>query len=262
MQALPVTGVVVARNEAERIARCVSSLATLCTEVLVLDSGSTDATVAIAREAGAHVHLQGWLGFSAQKNAAIARATQPWVLLLDADEWLTAAAQQRLRKLFDAGTDGAVPIESADVWRMQRRTHFLGTPLRFGGWGLEAVERLFRNDLRYLPAKVHERLDLAGRRVRRVAARIEHDTARSHAEYVAKLSGYAALWAEQNAAHGRRAGATAAAVHAAAYWLKNYVLRGGFLDGAGGWRYHVCHTRYVHAKYARLHEISLRHAQS
>ena len=246
---LPLSGVVIAKNEADRIGRCVASLASLCSEVVVLDSGSTDATAAIATAAGARVEQQPWLGFAAQKNAAIARATQPWVLLLDADEWLAPEAAPVLRALF-AGT-----LERADVWRLLRRTHYLGTALDHGGWGREKVERLFRRDLRYLPADVHEKLDLAGRRVATLDARIEHDTARSDAEYAAKLQRYARLWAAQRHAAGRRAGPLSAPLHAAAYWLKNYLLRGGFRDGAMAHRYHALHARYVHDKYALLRAL-------
>lgn len=244
---LPLSGVVIAFNEADRIDRCVASLAMVCRDVLVLDSGSTDGTVERARDAGARVEQQAWMGFAAQKNAAIARAQQPWVLLLDADEWLDANAADRVRSLFANGS-----VEEADVWRLHRRTHYLGTVLNHGGWGHESVDRLFRNDLRYRPALVHEALNLAGRRVARLDARIEHDTARSDDEYAAKLQRYARLWAEQKHASGKRAGPLAAPLHASAHWLKNYVLRGGFLDGGRTHRYHALHTRYVFDKYRLL----------
>ena len=247
---LPLSGVVIAKNEGDRIGRCVASLAAICNEVLVLDSGSDDDTVAVARAAGARVEQQPWLGFAAQKNAAIARATQPWVLLLDADEWLDPAAPATLRALF-AGGDS----ERADVWRLRRRTHFLGTPLNHGGWGSEGVERLFRNDLRYLPAAVHERLDLRGRRVASLRTRIEHDTARSLTEYRSKLARYAALWAQQKHTESRRAGAISAPLHATSYWLKNYLLRGGFLDGAMARSFHAIHARYVFDKYRALRRL-------
>ena len=244
---LPICGVVIAKNEGDRIGRCVASLAVLCRDVLVLDSGSDDDTVANAAAAGARVEQQPWLGFAAQKNAAIARATQPWVLLLDADEWLAADAAPALRALFANGE-----VERADAWRLPRRTHFLGTALDHGGWGREPVERLFRQDLRYLPAEVHEKLDLAGRRVAAVPARIEHDTARSFDEYAEKLQRYARLWASQRHAAGKHAGALAPPLHAAAYWIKNYLLRGGFLDGEMARRYHALHARYVYDKYRLL----------
>ncbi len=245
--ALPLSGVVIAKNEAGRIGRCVATLASVCAEVWVLDSGSTDATVAEAKSAGARVRQQDWLGFSVQKNAAIALATQPWVLLLDADEWLGDGAEAALRKLF---ADGAA--ERADVWELERRTHFLGAELNHGGWGREGVERLFRSDLRYLPADVHEKLDLRGRKIMHARIRIEHDTARSLDEYRDKLARYSVLWARQKHAEGRRAGVFAAPLHAAGYWLKNYLLRGGFLDGAMARVYHACHARYVFDKYRAL----------
>lgn len=244
---LPICGVVIARNEADRIGRCVASLTAVCSEVIVLDSGSDDATAAVAHAAGARVEQQPWLGFAAQKNAAIARVAQPWVLLLDADEWLGDGAAGKLRALF-AGSG----VEHADVWRLLRRTHFLGTTLNHGGWGKEKVERLFRPGLRYLPADVHEKLDLHGHRVAVLDARIEHDTARSYDEYAAKLKRYALLWAKQKRAAGRRAGPLSAPLHAAAYWIKNYLLRGGFLDGAMAFRYHALHARYVYDKYRLL----------
>lgn len=246
---LPLSGVVIAKDEGDRIGRCVASLVALCSDVVVLDSGSVDDTVAVATAAGARVEQQPWLGFAAQKNAAIARATQPWVLLLDADEWLDDAAAVRLRTLFVSGE-----VERADVWRLPRRTHYLGAALDHGGWGREPVERLFRPALRYLPAEVHERLDLSGRRMAAVDARIEHDTARSDAEYAAKLARYAELWARQRRAAGRRAGPLAAPLHAAAYWLKNFVLRGGFLDGPMARRFHALHAGYVHRKYRLLRD--------
>ncbi|MBS0195011.1 MAG: glycosyltransferase family 2 protein [Proteobacteria bacterium] len=248
---LPLSGVVIAKNEADRIGRCVDSLAAICAEVVVLDSGSTDATAAVAQAAGARVEQQPWLGFAAQKNAAIARASQPWVLLLDADEWLGDGAAANLRELF-----AKAKVESAEVWRLQRRTHFLGTVFNHGGWGNEAVERLFRPDLRYLPADVHEKLDLRDRRVGTARVRIEHDTARSLAEYHAKLARYAQLWAQQKHSAGRRAGVLAAPLHAAANWTKNYLLRGGFLDGGTAFAYHACHARYVFAKYRALRGLS------
>ena len=248
---LPISGVVIAHNEADRIARCVQSLSSVCQEVIVLDSGSTDDTVAIARAVGARVEHQEWLGFAAQKNAAIARAAQPWVLLLDADEWFDDDAATRLRALF---ADDA--MERIDVWMLERRTHFLGRALEHGGWGREAVARLFRPTVRYLPAEVHEALDLTGLRIGRTRIRIEHDTARSLDEYRSKLDRYAGLWAQQRFAAGRRVGRLAAPLHAAAYWLKNWLLRRGFMDGAAGWRYHACHARYVHAKYLRLNDLA------
>lgn len=246
-KALPLSGVVVARNEADRIGRCLRSLAQVCSEVVVVDSGSTDDTVAVARALGARVEHRDWDGFANQKNAAISRARQPWVVLLDADEWLEPQAIERLRDLFASGR-----VESADVWRLLRRTHFLGHRMRAGSFACEPVERLFRAQYRHAPREVHEFLDVRGARVARTEIWMEHDTARNEEEYWLKLEGYARLWANEQRARGRSAWRGRGALAAAAYFLKNLILRGGLVDGRGGWRLHRLHMRYASLKYRLL----------
>lgn len=244
---LPLSGVVITKNEADRIGRCVASMRAICSEVIVLDSGSSDDTVAIARALGARVEHQDWQGFARQKNAVIAMASQPWVLLLDADEWLEPPAQQRLRALFADGQ-----VEQADVWLLPRRTHYLGHAMNAGSFAREPVHRLFRAHLRHGLVPVHEYLDVAGQRVRASDIRLEHDTARSADEYWRKLQGYAALWAQEQARRGKRAWPGRGLLAALAYALKNLVLRAGIIDGIGGLRFHWLHMRYAARKYALL----------
>lgn len=243
---LPLSGIVITRNEADRIGPCLRTLREVCREIIVLDSGSTDATVELARAAGARVEHQDWLGFGPQKNAAIARATQPWLLLLDADEWLLEGSADALRALFVSGR-----IEEADVWRVQRHNRFLGGRLRRP----ERMPRLVRPDFRFLPMRVHEKPDLTSKRVRDSAVAIGHDTARSWEDHLRKQDRYAQLWAQQRHAEGKRCGSLAAWTHVAAYWLKSYVLRAGFLDGRAGWLFHRAHARAVIAKYRGLHAL-------
>lgn len=248
---LPLSGVVITKNEGDRIARCIGSLLPVCREVIVLDSGSSDDTVAIAHGLGARVEHQPWLGFAAQKNAVIALAAQPWVILLDADEWLEAPAQDRLRALF-ADAPVQATVEHADVWLLLRRTHFLGHAMRGGSFAREPVHRLFRAHLRHGLRAVHEYLDVEGRAVCTSDIVLEHDTARSADEYWRKLQGYARLWAQEQRQHGRAAFAGRGLLAAAAYLLKNVVLRGGFIDGRPGLRFHWLHARYAKLKYDLL----------
>ena len=241
------TGVVIAFNEADRIARCVGSLKQVCARVVVLDSGSTDATARIARDAGAEVVQQDWLGFAGQKNAAIAAADTEWVLLLDADEWFEPEALTRLASFLNSGE-----INHADAWQLPRRTIFLDRPLRHGGWGREWLPRLFRQPLRYCPDLVHERLDLEGRRVHVLDIAFEHTPVRNLDEHYRKLARYAELWAEGRAASGKRAGFLDLYTHPLFYLLKNYLIRGGFRDGREGAVFHLAYAGYTHTKYARL----------
>jgi (heptosyl)LPS beta-1,4-glucosyltransferase len=248
---LPLSGVVITFNEADRLERGLRSLLAVCRDVIVVDSGSTDGTPELARRLGARVIDQPWLGFGRQKNLAIAQAAQPWVLLLDADEWLEPDALAELRALFASST-----LDHADIVTLQRRTHFLGSVMRFGSFAREPVHRLFRAHCRHEPMPVHERFITEGQRVRASTVRMEHDTARSAEEYWTKLQRYAGLWAEERAARGKRAGAGRGAAAAAAYLLKNLVLRGGLLDGPGAWRFHALHARYVALKYDRLRALT------
>ncbi|MDE2407204.1 MAG: glycosyltransferase family 2 protein [Xanthomonadaceae bacterium] len=244
---LPLSGIVITKNEGDRIARCLGSLRSICREIVVLDSGSTDSTVALARANGARVEHQQWLGFAAQKNAAIALATQPWVILLDADEWLLPEAQMCVQALFASGK-----AETADVWQLQRRTHFLGHAMAHGSFAREPVERLFRQHLRHALQPVHEYLETHGQRVARSGIRLEHDTARSADEYWRKLQGYARLSSEANLARGRTAWPGRGSLAALAYLLKNLLLRGGLLDGPRAWQFHWLHARYAALKYRLL----------
>lgn len=245
---LPLSGVVITLNEADRIARCVASMRAVCDDVLVLDSGSTDGTVELARSLRARVEHRDWDDFARQKNAAIERVRHPWVLLLDADEWLEPPAQDRLRALF------AGDLEQADCWLLLRRTHFLGHAMRAGSFAREPVHRLFRSHLRHGLVPVHEYLDVAGQRVRRSDIVLEHDTARSEAEYWSKLQRYARLWAQSRTGRGR-VPAWRGPLSAATYLAKNLLLRGGVVDGRAGLRYHLLHARYAALKYRLLGEL-------
>lgn len=244
----PITGVVVTRNEEAHIARCLRSMAPVCREIVVLDSGSSDATVAIARAEGAIVEHQEWLGFASQKNVAISRANQPWVLLLDADEWLEEEAQAQILALF--GPDGAG--ETADVWRLRRRAHYLGRRMRHGSFSREPVYRLFRAHLRHEIRPVHEQLDLTGARVAEGGIFLEHDTPSDADAYWARLQGYARLWAQDQANRGRYVLPGRGWLAAAALLIRGLVFQGGLLDGMPSLRLHWIHARFALRKYRYL----------
>lgn len=218
---LPLSGVVIAKNEADRIGAC--TLRSVCAEVIVLDSGSTDDTVAVARAAGGASNTRDWLGFAGRRDRARHAAL---AVLLDTDGWLAEGAAAELRAMFAANR-----IEQTLPGGSSATT----------GSSMDAPPRLLRRDVRFLPMLVHERPDLAGKRVSCCAVALEHDSARSWEHHLGKLDGYARLWAQQRHDEGRRCGPWSAWGHALAYWLKAYVLRGAILDGRTGWRFHSAH---------------------
>ena len=236
---------IIARNEAHRIARCLQSVA-FADQIVVLDSGSTDDTVAIARGLGADVEVTpDWPGFGPQKNRALARCRYRWVLSIDADEQVSdALAAEILRVLREAPAEATV----AGYW-LRRSSRYCGQVIRHGLWGNDRVLRLFeRQRGRFTDARVHESLVCDGE-TRVLEGILVHDSVDSPEDARSKARRYAFLGAEALRARGR-GGSLQGGVHAGWSFLRGYLLRAGFLDGRFGltlarlnaagtfWKYH------------------------
>lgn len=245
------SAIVITRDEAARIERCLRSV-DFADEVVVVDSGSSDATVDLARACGARVSVHAdWPGFGRQKNRALALATGDWVLSIDADEVVTP----RLREAILAAI--RAPGEAEAFW-LRRRSCFAGKPLRFGDWSGDRVLRLFRRGAaRFTDDLVHERLDY-DRPAPVLDGWLMHYTIDSLADALEKGRRYAAAGAPRVAARGR-GGLASAIGHAAWTFTRGYVLRGGFLDGrlglllawcnaAGTWHRYRIAGRLRHAR--------------
>ncbi len=238
-----VSVVIAARNEAAEIARCVRSVA-WAAEVLVVENDSVDDTVNEARRAGAEVFSHPFTTIGAQRNAAIARATQPWILVLDADECATPEVEAAVRAVVTAAV-------GPSAYRIRRRNMFLGREIRFGGWEKDRPVRLFRGALRYDERPVHEHVVTEGD-VGQLTAALWHTPYASLGEYFEKLQRYSAWWAQQQYAAGRRARRSDLVLRPAARFLTMYVRRQGWRDGAHGVVLAVLGGMSVAAKYAQL----------
>jgi Glycosyl transferase family 2 len=247
MAQMKLSVVMITRNEAHRIERCLRSV-DFADEWIVLDSGSNDATVSIAREFGATVHVRtDWAGFGPQKNRALALAHGDWVLSLDADELVTAPLAAAIRAVAD-GDAGTGASACAGYW-LARRSSFCGQVIRFGDWGGDRVLRLFRRDSgRFSQDIVHERVDVPAPHGQ-LAGVLLHDSVESMADGRDKMLRYARLGAiklrQRRAAEagpGRAPGtpsvfsAPLAAVRGGWTFARGLILRGGFLDGMAGLR--------------------------
>ena len=236
---------IIARNEAHRIARCLQSVS-FADQIVVLDSGSTDDTVAIARGLGADVEVTpDWPGFGPQKNRALARCRYRWVLSIDADEQVSdALAAEILRVLREAPAEATV----AGYW-LRRSSRYCGQVIRHGLWGNDRVLRLFeRQRGRFTDARVHESLVCDGE-TRVLEGILVHDSVDSPEDARSKARRYAFLGAEALRARGR-GGSLQGGVHAGWSFVRGYLLRAGFLDGRFGltlarlnaagtfWKYH------------------------
>jgi glycosyltransferase involved in cell wall biosynthesis len=245
--ARPLSVIIPTYNEEETIEDCLASVA-FADEVLVVDSFSTDRTVAIARARGARV-VQREYGYSAQqKNWAIPQAGHEWVLLVDADERVAPALREEIRDLLARGP-------SADGYWIRRANHFLGKRIRFCGWGTDKVIRLFRRDVaRYQDRQVHAEIDLPGP-LPTLRHPLEHHTFRSWSQYWRKLDLYSEWGARQMLLEGRRTDGLQILLRPLGRFIRMYLLKLGFLEGTHGVVLSMLGAFTVYLKHARLWEM-------
>ena len=250
-QRLPLSAVLITLNAASQLDACLASLA-FADEILVVDSGSTDATAEIARRHGARVIEQKWLGFGAQKQFAIEHAAHDWVLCVDADERVTPALQASITK-----TLGAQPSAVDAAWRMARANVFMGRVLRHGegypDWNL----RLFdRRHARWSDDPVHENVvPAAGTTVGTLDGDLMHESSETLAAYLAKQNRYTDLQAARLFEQGGRASALRIAFAPLVRFIKFYFFRLGFLDGIPGLVHILIGCQNSMVKYAKLREL-------
>ncbi|MES0872878.1 glycosyltransferase family 2 protein [Sinimarinibacterium thermocellulolyticum] len=240
----------IVKNEADRIDDCLASICGWADQVVVLDSGSTDGTVEIARRRGATVYQTDWPGFSAQRNRALGLVDGEWVLSIDADERVTPALRDEIDAVLSE------PELDATLIKMPWRTYFFGRPLRFGRYTAPQGKLFRREGARYSTRPVHEQLLLPERRVRTLTAPLDHHSWRSYAHAQEKHLQYAMLLAQHKHAQGERASLAYACLRFFTDFIQQYVLRLGLLDGWRGFLMAVILGQYAFHKYAALRTLS------
>ena len=260
---LPLSLCVITRDAARQIADCLASVP-FAGEIVIVDSGSQDDTVEIARRCGARVVVQPWQGFGAQKNFAVGQARFDWVLCLDADERLTpelgAAIEAALGTSAMPATSATSAAPAAPVgpaaYAMARRNRFFGRWLEHGEGYPDWNVRLFdRRRARWTDDPVHEHV-VADTRVERLAGDLLHASAESLDTYMAKQNRYTTLQAEALHARGAHAGAARLVLSPLVRFVRFYLLKRGFLDGVPG-LVHIaigCFNSFM--KYAKLRALA------
>jgi glycosyltransferase involved in cell wall biosynthesis len=243
---LPLTVAIIALNASAQIGPCLASVG-FADEVLVVDSGSTDATVEIAQRHGARVETKEWLGFGRQKQHAVSIAKHDWVLCLDVDERVTETLAQSVR--------AALAGRRYHAWRVARRNRFLGRWLGHGEGYPDWTVRLFhRAYASWSNDEVHEAV-LTTAEVGRLDGDLLHDSAEDVATYMNKQNRYTTLHAEALFRQGVRASYWRLLTSPLARFLKFYVLRLGFLDGGPGFAHIVIGCNNSFHKYLKLIEL-------
>jgi glycosyltransferase involved in cell wall biosynthesis len=238
---------IITLNEADHIAAAISSV-TWADEVIVVDAGSSDDTLALAQAAGAAVHTRTWTGWIDQKNYAASLAANDWVLSLDADERITPALASEIRALVAAEP-------TCVAYRMPRVTFHLGRWVRTTDFYPDFQTRLYdRRSASWRGRYVHESVSADGP-VGQLKAEIAHYSFRDLSDHLDRINRYTTLAARQMHEAGRRASAWHLLVHPAAAFLRNYVLRRGFLDGTVGLLISCINAYAVLLKFAKLWEL-------
>ncbi|MDQ6961061.1 MAG: glycosyltransferase family 2 protein [Mariprofundaceae bacterium] len=235
--------VIITHNEEKNIVRCLKSVQ-WANEILVIDSGSQDRTCDLAREIGARVISQPWLGFGPQKRFATAQAKHNWVLSLDGDEWLSPELSQSIQDLL-----ASTPQKSA--YQVRRRHYFMGKLLRHGISYPDDITRLYhREKANWNENPVHESVQYQGS-LSFVKGDLLHESAPSLDRYIAKLNQYTTIQSEQKKTH---------MIHflhlillPCWQFLRGYVFKLGFMDGVPGLCHNViaafnCFLRYAKRK--------------
>jgi glycosyltransferase involved in cell wall biosynthesis len=251
---------IITLNEAENLLRTLASVR-FADEIVVVDSGSTDRTVEIARSFGAKVFSEGWKGFALQKNSAIDKCTGTWVLSLDADEELTEELQAEIRAMLEVDAEIKPQVNG---YRLRLRHVFLGRWMRYGGYYPDLKLRLFRRVTnlgvaQFTDRPVHESVTVAGR-VETMKEDFLHHGYPNLEIYLEHMNRYSTLGAQIVAAKGKVSRSWPAFLWNVALVPKltfvwNYFFRLGFLDGREGLLLHLYHSAYISWKYAKAWKI-------
>ena len=238
---------VITLNEAHDLPRLLKSVEGIAEEIVVVDSGSTDATAEIARAAGARFLVRAWTNYAEQKNYAAAQASEDWILLLDADEELSEELRESILKWKTAPPQ-------FPVYEMARLTWFLGAWIHHSRWYPDFQRRLYDRRKAQFSGTIHESLQFHGA-AGRLHGDLLHYTVRTLQEQGQKSEEYSTLSARAMFESGRREWRAAKWVATPWTWFRYFVLGAGFLDGYRGFLIARSAGQTVWLKYAKLGEL-------
>lgn len=271
--------VIITFNEERNIGRTLQSVQPLVAdgkgEIIVVDSGSTDRTVEIAKSFGAKVFVEAWKGFAAQKNSAIDEARGEWILSLDADEELDPQLISELTGKDEGHSASDAPYEwcltmgrgtnqsskaSTAGFTVRRKNLFLGRWIKHGGFWPDPKLRLFRRDSGRFEARVvHEDVQVNGEIQHILSGALIHHSYPTLSDYIEHMNRYSSLGSEMVVARGKvRLSFVNIVLRPLFTFIYNYFFRLGFLDGREGLLLHLYHAVYVSWKYAKAWELSRR----
>ena len=236
---------VITRDEEDRLPDCLKSLS-FADEIIVVDSGSRDRTVQIAKKFGCRVFTEDWKGYGPQKNSALEKCENEWVLLLDADERLTPEAAELVAEMLKA------PMAAAYTFKRKNFLH--GRWLRHSGYWPDRQIRLVNRKKGSFRSAIHEKWVTDGP-VADLDACIEHYAFSGYSDMLATLDKYSTVIAKELYTSGRRANVFSPIIHGAGMFIKIFIIERGFLDGMDGLVTATTKAGGSFFKYAKLLEL-------
>jgi glycosyltransferase involved in cell wall biosynthesis len=236
--------ILITKNEAANIRDCLESVA-WADEIIVVDSGSTDDTVAISRQMGARVYEHDWPGFGPQKNRALGYASKDWVFSIDADERVTPELRAGIEKIISSE-------HASDAYLVSRLSNYCGRFMRHSGWYPDLLPRLFRRGkARFSDDLVHERLIVEGT-TGELRGMLLHYAFDDLEEVLHKVNLYSTAGAKMMRRRGRQASLTGAVLRGLWSFVRTYILCGGCLDGREGFMLAVSNAEGTYYRYLKL----------
>lgn len=242
---IPVSAAIITKNEEARLGRCLDSL-DFVDEIVVLDSGSKDGTVELARKKGCVIYHEDWKGYGPQKNSAIQKCRNKWVLIVDADEVIPEDTKSIIAN--------AIKSESIQAYSFSRKNYFHYRWIKTCGWWPDRVVRLLQKESGRFVNNVHEEWVVDGETAP-LDAYIEHYSYSSYTEMVQKMDAYSTMSARALYESGKRVNCLTPFSHGLSMFIKTYVIRRGFLDGMDGFIISIVHSGASFFKYAKLLEM-------
>ena len=244
---IPFSVAIITKDEAENMPVCLESVR-FADQIVVVDSGSTDDTVKIASDFGCDVFVEKWRGFGPQKQSAIDKCKNKWVLVLDADERIPPETAVAIGDIVSEGSDDVAG------YSFPRRNWFQDRWIRHL-WGGDRIIRLFQKELgRMTSAAVHESVEVSGL-VKALDVPIEHFTESDLSKILIKINHYSTLGAQEAFDEGRKSSVCSAFFRAVFTFLQCYFLRLGILDGSQGLTLSITDAVNKFFKYAKLSEL-------
>ncbi|WP_116963909.1 glycosyltransferase family 2 protein [Fastidiosibacter lacustris] len=237
--------VIITKNEEKNISRCLDSVK-WANEIIVVDSGSTDKTIEIAKGYGAKVYHQEWLGFGLQKNKAISYATSRWLLALDADELVSDELKRSILQV--------IKNNQHEAYKFKRLSQFCGQWIKYGDWGRDIITRLFKRECaQYSSDIVHERL-ITQNKPQLISGTLLHYSQGSISDSLSKLNSYSDATSTLLLQKGKSTSLFKASLHKHWTFVRSFILRLGFLDGSRGYLIAKLSAYGSYFKYVKLWE--------